>query len=110
MSIWETLAAKAWEATLQRGPGVLLVHRADLRKAATGDSDPPLLSHVPAATIPEGDDFGAIIRECDPASQVPLLVRDEEGEEQLYVLEAQGEKRPPPEACYRRAQGENAPR
>ncbi len=104
MALWEFLAVEAWGATLRRGPGVLLIHRADLRQAATDDSGALPVSHVPAATIPEGDDFGAVIRACDPAAQIPLIVRDEEGDEQLYVLEAEGDKRPSPEACYRRAQ------
>lgn len=109
IALWEPLAVEAWDATLKRGPGVLLIHRTDLRQAAADDPSSLSVSHVPVATIPEGDDFGGVIRECDPARQIALIVRDEEGDEQLYVLEAEGDKRPSPETCYRRVQ-ENSSR
>lgn len=109
MTLWEHLAAFAWEQHLTEGKGVVLADHDELLAAAEqvrgGESSALSLGYVGASEVPPGDDFLKIILESDPKKHVLLLVRHDDNEreedEQLYVLEPADSGRPSPRECYR---------
>lgn len=109
MTLWEHLAAFAWEQHLTEGKGVVLAEHDELLAAAArvskGESSSLWLGYIGASEVPPGDDFLKIILESDPKKQVLLLVRhgesDREEDEQLYLLEPAESGRPSPQECYR---------
>lgn len=57
--------------------------------------------YVCVRDVPPSDDFAPILAEYDPTRQIALLVRSEEGEERLYVLEtSERHGRPTPRECF----------
>lgn len=108
MALWEPLAAFAWRQFLAHGPGVVLIEQASLRRGAQRVADRGVwqvdaasldLGYVPLRAVLPGDDFLPVIRESDPHRQVALIVRDADGNEQLYILEPAGIDRPSPQEC-----------
>jgi hypothetical protein len=96
MEHWERIARFAWARHEECGRGVVLVQRDDL---LADDNEGMALSYVPLEIIPRGDDFRGVISDYEPIRQVVLMVGDDNGDEQLLVLEPAGTGRPPPPEC-----------
>lgn len=109
ITLWEPLAAYAWEQTLTFGRGVVVLQQDEMMDAAEAmrEGQPISLTpgFVPMQEVPSGDDFLQIIAGYDVKKQIVLLIgrsdRDgAEDDEQLIVLEANESGRPLPEECF----------
>ena len=92
---WEVLAAFAWQAAEDSGPGAVVVHRDEL------SLNTPTMNWFAAADVPTGDDYRTLMMRCNRATDVMVVVVDDQSD-QAVVLNA-GPGRPPPEACAREA-------
>jgi len=97
---WPALAAFAWDRFLALGRGTVVASRSQL--LGTGEEEPEInLSYVPVDWVPKGDDYGPLMKQYDPRSEVLLVITDDDGGDWLLRLRADGALRPGPEACWR---------
>jgi len=99
---WPAVAAFAWDRYLALGRGVVVASRAQVI-SWSGDSPDLDLSYVPVDWVPKGDDYGPLMKHYDPRQEVLLVVIDDDGGDRLLRLRADGDRRPGPEACWRRS-------
>lgn len=108
VSLWETLAAFAWEQFITNGRGVVLIEQPALDAAAMRARSGAAVSateidpgYVCVRDVPPSDDFAPIIAEYEPQRQIVLLLRLKGGDERLYVLEtSERHQRPTPRECF----------
>lgn len=116
ITLWEHLAAFAWEQFISSGRGVVLMEEQALTRAAEAarSNSPPLAAqigpgYVCVRDVPPSDDFAPIIAEYNPQRQIALLVRGSDEDERLYVLEtSERHGRPTPRECFEARQSDQA--